>query len=203
LKNVVFGDAVFTPSKIVCVGRNYVEHARELGNQVPDEIVFFLKPNSSISEELQSFKQEALHYEAELSFLIKDNSFCGIGLGIDLTKRVLQKKLKDAGLPWERAKTFDGAAVFSQFVPLPGSLAALNFRLLINNTATQEGHIKQMLFSPLEVLEEYRSFASLYDGDILMTGTPAGVGIINRGDIFHAVLLDGQNEILSAKWCAI
>ena len=115
--NVVnFEEQSISPSKIICIGRNYVDHIAELGNEVPDEMVVFLKPNSAISSKLQSYHQEPLHYEAELCFLYQQGHFTAVAIGLDLTKRNLQAKLKTKGLPWERAKSFNGAAVFSDFV---------------------------------------------------------------------------------------
>src|SRR6187401_2848464 len=104
------------PSKILCVGRNYVAHIRELGNDVPDTMVVFNKPNSAITGTLRSrIGDEALHYEGELAFAVKKGKLVAVGFGLDLTRRGLQTALKEKGLPWERAKAFDGAALFSEF----------------------------------------------------------------------------------------
>ncbi|MDW3642689.1 fumarylacetoacetate hydrolase family protein, partial [Vibrio sp. 1291-1] len=100
--------------KVLCVGRNYVEHIHELDNAIPEQMVVFNKPSTSVSTILRSFHQEPLHYEAEICFLIKDGQYAAVGLGLDLTKRGLQSSLKKQGLPWERAKAFDGSAVFSR-----------------------------------------------------------------------------------------
>ncbi len=202
LHSIIFEGGAIAPSKIVCVGRNYAEHAKELDNEIPTAMVLFVKPNSAISQALVSFHEEPLHYEAELSFLVKDRRFCAVGLGIDLTKRTLQSRLKKAGLPWERAKAFDGAAVFSPFVALPASTAQLGLELHINGELAQRGHVGQMLFTPEQVLAECQSFMSLYDGDIVMTGTPSGVGVVNRGDEFRGLVFDGRQELLSARWRA-
>lgn len=203
LRTIQFKSETIIPSKIICVGRNYSEHAKELGNAVPTDIVFFLKPNSAIANNLISFHQETLHYELELSFLVKNNKFCGVGLGIDLTKRALQTKLKNAGLPWERSKAFDGSALFSQFIDLPQHMSELNIELYIDGKLAQKGHVEQMLFKPEHVLADCMSFMSLNDGDIIMTGTPPGVGEIQRGAIFKARLFDQQKEMLSVEWEAI
>ena len=129
MKSVIVDNKAITPTKIICIGRNYVEHIAELGNEIPDEMVVFNKPNSAISTELLSFHQEPLHYEAELCFVIKNQKFCSFGIGLDLTKRGLQSKLKAKGLPWERAKSFDGSAVFSDFVAIDDVDASLSFEL--------------------------------------------------------------------------
>ena len=108
------------PSKILCVGRNYRAHIEELGNEVPDSMVVFNKPNSAISDTLRSdIDNQPLHYESELAFTVKGGNLHSVGFGLDLTKRGLQSALKAKGLPWERAKAFDGAALFSAFVTLP------------------------------------------------------------------------------------
>jgi 2-keto-4-pentenoate hydratase/2-oxohepta-3-ene-1,7-dioic acid hydratase in catechol pathway len=120
MKTITVNDRKVTPTKIVCVGRNYVGHVRELKNEVPDEPLFFLKPNSSLSETLHSFHQEPLHYEGEISFLFEGGRFSAVGFGLDITKRVLQDSLKAKGLPWERAKAFDNSALFSRFSEIDG-----------------------------------------------------------------------------------
>ena len=175
-----------TPSKVVCIGRNYVDHIKELANEIPDEMVVFLKPNSAISATLSAMhNDDALHYEAELSFLYQGGQFTAVALGLDLTKREVQGKLKAKGLPWERAKAFDGSAVFSDFVAIPEEgLSQLNLSLVINDELKQQGGVSLMLVKPAEILKELQSFISLEDGDIVMTGTPKGVGVIATEDSF-------------------
>jgi 2-keto-4-pentenoate hydratase/2-oxohepta-3-ene-1,7-dioic acid hydratase in catechol pathway len=122
-----------TPSKIVCAGRNYVRHIEEMGNEAPDDLVLFLKPNSAIGDTLYSSRDgETLHYEAEIALMVRDGAYAAAALGLDLTRRSLQTTLKAAGLPWERAKAFAGAALFSPFVPLPGPVSELALRLAID-----------------------------------------------------------------------
>lgn len=173
------------PNKLICIGRNYVEHIRELGSEVPDEMVVFLKPSSAISDELLSFHQEPLHYEAELCYMVKGGKFVGVGLGLDLTKRDLQRKLKAKGLPWERSKAFDGAAVFSNFI-LDEQLAnhPLCFTLHIDDELTQIGHTELMMYRPSQILENLQSFMKPEDGDVIMSGTPKGVGQVSSGATF-------------------
>ena len=175
-----------TPSKVVCIGRNYVDHITELANEIPDEMVVFLKPNSAITATLSAMhNDDALHYEAELSFLYQGGQFTAVALGLDLTKREVQGKLKTKGLPWERAKAFDGSAVFSDFVAIPEEgLSQLNLSLVINDELKQQGGVSLMLVKPAEILKELQSFISLEDGDIVMTGTPKGVGVIATEDSF-------------------
>ena len=134
MKVVIVNKKQVTPSKIICIGRNYVDHIAELGNEVPDEMVVFLKPNSAISTQLQSFHQEALHYEAELCFLYQQGKFSAVAIGLDLTKRTLQTKLKSKGLPWERAKAFNGAAVFSNFALIDEIDHSLSLTLSIDDS---------------------------------------------------------------------
>ncbi|MPY24794.1 fumarylacetoacetate hydrolase family protein [Shewanella psychropiezotolerans] len=193
---------VVRPSKVVCVGRNYVEHIKELNNEVPDEMVLFVKPNSAISTELVSFHQEAIHYEAELCFVVENGQFSAVGLGLDLTKRGLQSRLKAKGLPWERAKAFDGSVVFSEFVAIESVSESLTFELMINDVRIQVGTIALMLNKPEQILAEIQSFMSLIDGDIVMTGTPKGVGVVNRDDKFNAKLYDKELLLTQACWTA-
>lgn len=200
MKTVVIDDQEIVPSKIICIGRNFVEHITELGNEVPDEMVVFNKPNSAISKELGSHHQEQLHYEGELSFIYQQGKFSAVGFGLDLTKRGLQGKLKAKGLPWERAKAFNGAAVFSEFIRIENIDENLRLELTINDRVTQAGGIELMMYKPAQILQELQSFVDLEDGDIVMTGTPKGVGVINKGDRFVGKVLIGDKELVCAKW---
>jgi 2-keto-4-pentenoate hydratase/2-oxohepta-3-ene-1,7-dioic acid hydratase in catechol pathway len=190
------------PSKIICVGRNYVEHIRELGNGVPDEMVVFLKPNSAISRELHCVHEEPLHYEAEICFIVEKSTFAAVGFGLDVTKRALQRRLKSKGLPWERAKAFDGSAVFSDFVRLPERLSELSVELDINGINVQCGGTDSMLYKPDAIRVELLTFLSLNDGDIVMTGTPKGVGRIKAGDEFSGKIKAGDTELVAGRWIA-
>lgn len=203
MNTVLVGQTHVTPSKVVCIGRNYVEHITELNNAVPDQMVVFNKPNSAISEQLHCFHQEQLHYESELSFLVRDGRLAAVAFGLDLTKRGLQSTLKGKGLPWERAKAFDGAAVFSQFVALDGlDINDLSIELTINETLVQQGHISQMIHSPQAMLEELSTYTTLDDNDILMTGTPKGVGTIAKGDRFLGIVKCQGKTLIEASWQA-
>lgn len=189
--------------KVLCVGRNYVEHIHELDNAIPEQMVVFNKPSSSISATLHSFHQETLHYEAEICFLIQNGLYAAVGLGLDLTKRGLQSTLKKQGLPWERAKAFDGSVVFSRFVPLEGiDINDLNLELLINCVHVQKGHVKQMLYPPFNILDELSSYTRLEDGDVVMTGTPKGVGEVHQGDVFLGRLKCGDVTLFETEWVA-
>ncbi len=204
LHQILFQGRKITPSKIVCVGRNYVAHIKELGNDVPEEMVIFVKPNSSVSKQLHATHgSEQLHYEGELCFLLEQGCFVAIGFGLDLTKRDSQNKLKAGGLPWERAKGFDGAAVFSEFVKVPDSLQAVEFELDINGENIQSGNINLMIHKPQDILNEINLFMTLNDGDIIMTGTPQGVGRINKGDRFKARIMDSGKVVVNAHWRAV
>jgi 2-keto-4-pentenoate hydratase/2-oxohepta-3-ene-1,7-dioic acid hydratase in catechol pathway len=186
-------------SKVVCIGRNYLDHIKELNNETPEEMVFFIKPNSSISDELTIPKgHSTCHYEAEISFLIEENKISAVGFGLDLTLRDVQSKLKQKGLPWERAKAFDNAAVFSPFIPFKGDVNLLEVELYINNELKQKGGVELMIHKPSNIIKEFQTFASFEDGDILMTGTPKGVGEFNIGDKFLGKILY-NNEILIEK----
>ena len=190
-----------TPSKVVCIGRNYVDHIKELANEVPDEMVVFIKPNSAISSALFSqHNGDVLHYEAELSFLYQGGKFTAVALGLDLTKREVQGKLKAKGLPWERAKAFDKSAIFSDFVEVEQEdVEQLTLSLLINDELKQQGGVALMMAKPSEILKELQTFVTLEDGDIVMTGTPKGVGVINHNDKFIGQLYLSQQDTLTTN----
>ena len=198
----VAGKAIY-PSKIICVGRNYVEHIKELQNEVPDSMVVFNKPNSAISKILYSqLDNQTLHYEGELAFMVDGNKLAAVAFGLDLTKRALQTALKQKGLPWERAKAFDGAALFSAFVPVDGNIEQLSLRLEIDGQLRQTGGVPMMIHKPDAVLEELQQFISLEDGDIIMTGTPAGVGQIRSRTLFNGTVLLKNEPLVAAAWTA-
>ncbi len=203
MQTVRFEGAAVAPSKIVCVGRNYVEHIRELGNEVPAEMVVFNKPNSAITTELRSrIDGETLHYEGEIALLIQRGDIAAVGFGLDLTRRELQSRLKEKGLPWERAKAFDGAALFSEFVRCPSDMTSLGLRLTVDGQTRQSSGVDHMIYPPDAILRELRRFTTLEDGDIVMTGTPAGVGAIVTQTLFRGAVLCGDIELVSASWLA-
>lgn len=203
MQSVIVGNRVVTPLKIVCVGRNYYAHIEELNSEVPDQMVLFSKPNSSIFEQLTAYQGEQLHYEGELCFLFENGRFSAVGFGFDLTKRKLQSHLKEKGLPWERAKAFDGSAVFSRFVEISGEITELTFELKKNGDTVQIGQMELMIHQPREILSEIQTFMSLDDGDVVMTGTPQGVGPIDKGDVFSAAVKKNDQRIIQEKWVAV
>ncbi|MFT5260799.1 MAG: 2-keto-4-pentenoate hydratase/2-oxohepta-3-ene-1,7-dioic acid hydratase in catechol pathway [Saprospiraceae bacterium] len=200
LQSVWFKNTKVTPSKIVCVGRNYAAHIAELNSEVPQQMVLFIKPNSSISETLIAASDEAHHYESELCFLVKDQQFVAVSFGFDLTKRAIQNKLKDKGLPWERSKSFDGAALFSQFVALPKDTSELIVEMTQDGKVIQHGGVELMIHKPQEVLQEIQSFVSLQDGDIVMTGTPEGVGELVKGSDYLGRVLSNEQVLIEHHW---
>ena len=192
------------PSKILCVGRNYRAHIEELGNEIPDSMVVFNKPNSAISSTLYSdINNQPLHYESELAFTVKEGKLDAVGFGLDLTKRALQSALKAKGLPWERAKAFDGAALFSAFVTLPKDIEDLSLQLNVDGEQRQAGGISLMIYTPVQIIRELETFTTLEDGDIIMTGTPAGVGEIKAGQGFDGEVLLAGKTLVSATWIAV
>jgi 2-keto-4-pentenoate hydratase/2-oxohepta-3-ene-1,7-dioic acid hydratase in catechol pathway len=202
---------LLTPSKVICIGRNYVDHIKELANEIPDEMVVFLKPNSAINNVLTAkHNDDVLHYEAELSFLYQGGKFTAVGLGLDLTKREVQGKLKAKGLPWERAKAFDNSAIFSDFVSIEQEgIQRLNLSLMINDAPKQQGSVNLMMTKPADILRELQTFMSLEDGDIVMTGTPKGVGVIGKNDNFTGQVYLSQKDtvvdnkvLLNCNWLA-
>ena len=196
------GQAVI-PSKVVCIGRNYAAHIEELHHTPPEQPVIFVKPNSAISDQVRFQPEDVIHYEAEIALLVRGGKFAGVGLGLDLTKRELQTTLKQNGLPWERAKAFDGAAVFSDFVSLDGDLSQLALELVVNGELKQEGGYELMLFKPEMLLEEISGFMTLEDNDLLMTGTPKGVGPISSGDKLEGRILVNGAELVKAEWIVV
>ncbi|MFB9135774.1 fumarylacetoacetate hydrolase family protein [Vibrio olivae] len=195
------GEKRIKPTKVVCVGRNYLEHIQELNNAIPQQMVLFNKPVTAISNQLKAGLDEPNHYEAEICFVVKKGEFHAVGVGLDLTKRRLQSQLKEKGLPWERAKAFDGSAVLSRFVPLKGvNIDELQLELLINCVRVQYGEVKQMIYPPHTILDEIKSFSTLCDGDVVMTGTPKGVGEVHHGDVFLARLKVGDFTLVEVEW---
>lgn len=201
MNSIILQEQKIFPSKVVCIGRNYTEHIAELNNDTPDEMVFFIKPNSAISDSLVFPKgHNSCHYEAEISFLIEENKISAVAFGLDLTLREVQSKLKSKGLPWERAKAFDKSAVFSDFVSFDGDLSKLEVELLINDNIVQKGGVPLMINKPFEIINEFKTFASFEDGDILMTGTPKGVGEFKIGDVFEGKIVYENKVIISKKF---
>ena len=186
--------------KIICIGRNYADHARELGNQVPAEPVVFLKPQSAILSHKHPFYipewTQDVHHEIELVVKINrlgktiseshaSRYYDEVGLGIDFTARDIQTQLKAKGHPWERAKAFDGSAVAGQFMKLTDlgkEVQDLQFQLTNRGQVVQEGHTKDMLFSVDRLISEVSKFMTLKVGDLLFTGTPAGVAAVRPQD---------------------
>jgi len=187
--------------KVICVGRNYAEHARELGNEIPKTPILFMKPASSVVSVHNEIVRPnpALygdtHYEAELCIqLVADLSaatveqakqaISGVTLGLDLTLRDLQSKLKEKGHPWERAKCFDGACVLADWIDPQafGDFCHVEYQLYINDELKQDGDSALMLFPVYELLAEISHAFSLQAGDVIMTGTPSGVGILQADD---------------------
>jgi len=198
MNNVIFENRIVTPSKVVCVGRNFVAHIEELGNDVPSSMVIFNKPNSSITNKLY-FIDEECHYESEISFLVKNSKIIGVGIGLDLTKRKLQSELKSKGLPWERAKSFDNSAVFSEFVSIDDT-QNLSMKLYIDEQLIQKATTDLMIYKPNEIIKEIETFMTLENYDIIMTGTPKGVGNYNLNSLFKIQLQKNNKPIIEKKW---
>ncbi len=195
---IQFGQRRIRPGKIVCVGRNFADHARELNNPTPTEPVFFMKPASAIAPDLV-LPAASARFETELTYLVEGGRFVGIGLGLDLTLAKLQAELKQKGLPWERAKAFRGSAVFSRFVPFVTTLVP-GLELLVDGTPRQKGSVDDMIFAPDRLLAEIEAQFGLEDGDLIMTGTPAGVGDLKAAQRLTGRLLDGDRLLLEMEW---
>lgn len=203
MQTVLLSGQKITPLKVVCIGRNYVEHIAELNNEVPTEPVIFVKPNSAISTEIKIHPVDTIHYEAELSLIVENNQFIGVGIGLDLTKREIQSVLKSKGLPWERAKAFDGSAVFSEFVKIDNKVESLSLVLLINDQVIQQANYDLMIYKPAQIVDAVSDFMSFENHDILMTGTPKGVGKVNQGDQFTGQLYAQNKLLLTQSWTVL
>ena len=202
MTTVQFNDRSIRPPKIICVGRNYSDHISEMGSMPSAEMTVFMKPSTSIGDSLMAECGEPVHYEGEICLLIEQGRFTGVGFGLDLTKRETQSQLKKAGLPWERAKAFAGSALFSDFVSAPSELDELMLELRIDGELRQQGGVKNMLYQPATILEELNHFLTLEDGDIVMTGTPAGVGPVLRGQQFDGQVKVGSKVLTHVSWRA-
>lgn len=199
MKTLLFNNTPTAPTKIVCIGRNYVEHIYELENEIPSSMVIFNKPNSALSDRLRYVSSDT-RFEGEICFLIMGGKIAGIGFGLDLTKADIQNHLKSKGLPWERAKGFDGSAVLSPFVPFEGPFENLRMTLHIDDRLVQEATFELMIYKPLTMVEEIRSFMSFEDGDIIMSGTPKGVGTYHPLECFIGRVYDGETLLLEQIW---
>lgn len=199
MKTIRFNSTFFAPSKVICIGRNYVEHIYELNNEIPSSMVVFNKPNSAITDTLHFISSDT-RFEGEICFLIMGGKIAGIGFGLDLTKADMQNHLKSKGLPWERAKGFDGSAVLGDFVPFNTSLESLRMTLHINGILIQDATYELMIYKPLEMIEEIKSFMSFEDGDIIMSGTPKGVNTYHVGDQFIGRIYSNNRLIVESSW---
>ena len=199
--------------KIICIGRNYAKHIEELDNEKPKEPVIFMKPDSAVLLKNNPFMippfSEDIHYEVEVLVKINrigkfiDQKFAHkyyeeIGLGIDFTARDLQGRLKEKGLPWEKAKAFDGSAVIGKFCPKSElDLNEIKFQLLRNGNVVQDGNSSHMLWKIDELIAYVSQYFTLKIGDIIFTGTPAGVGRVDANDRLQG-MLEGQ-EMFNIK----
>lgn len=191
--------------KIFCVGRNYAEHAKELGNEVPDEPVIFMKPKSALLQSHTPFYypefSNELHYEGEIVLRVSKNGryvserhaskyYNGITVGIDFTARDLQAELKKKGLPWEKAKAWDNSAVIGTWKDVTPEMLKkpIQFSLKKNDELVQDGNTADMIFTFDEIVANISNYFSLNIGDLIFTGTPAGVGECVVGDLLQGFL---------------
>ncbi|MDB5202451.1 MAG: 2-hydroxyhepta-2,4-diene,7-dioate isomerase [Ferruginibacter sp.] len=185
--------------KIICIGRNYAEHAKELGNDIPEEPVIFMKPKSALLQAHTPFYYpeftNELHYEGELVLRVSKNGkyiqerhagnyYNGITVGIDFTARDIQDECKKKGLPWEKAKAFDNSAAVGKFIDITPEIKKnnINFSLLKNKEVVQKANSSEMIFSFDSIISHISNYFSLNIGDLIFTGTPAGVGEVVVGD---------------------
>ena len=202
--------------KIICVGRNYADHAKELGNDIPDEPVIFMKPKSALLQSHTPFYYpeftNELHYECELVLRVCKNGkyiqerhagnyYNGIAVGIDFTARDIQDELKKKGLPWEKAKAFDNSAAIGKFIDITPDLNRknINFCLYKNKELVQQGNSGKMIFSFDSIVEHISNYFSLNIGDLIFTGTPAGVGECVVGDELEGFIEEQKLLTLEIK----
>ena len=198
--------------KIICIGRNYAEHAKELKNEVPKEPVFFLKPDTALLKDNEAFYfpdfTNDLHHEIEIVLKIckvgkhieekfAHKYYEEIGIGIDFTARDLQNQCKEKGLPWEKAKAFDHSAPIGKFISKESlsDLNTINFRLEVNGELRQKGNTKDLIFSFDKLISFVSTFLTLKTGDLIFTGTPAGVGAVQKGDRLRGLI--EEQELLN------
>lgn len=202
--------------KIICIGRNYAEHAKELGNDIPDEPIIFMKPKSALLQSHTPFYYpeftNELHYECELVLRVckngkyiqerhASNYYNGITVGIDFTARDLQDEAKKKGLPWEKSKAFDNSAAVGKFIDITPEINKknINFTLLKNKELVQKGNSAQMIFSFDALVANISNYFSLNIGDLIFTGTPAGVGECVVGDELEALIEDKSLLLFEVK----
>jgi 2-keto-4-pentenoate hydratase/2-oxohepta-3-ene-1,7-dioic acid hydratase in catechol pathway len=200
--------------KIICVGRNYLEHAKEMGKSITKKPIFFLKPDSSLIAKKQPFFlpdfSDNIHYEVELVYKIKKvgksidpvfskDYYDKVGLGIDFTARDLQAKCKSNGHPWEIAKSFDQSALVGEDFFDVSSLKDLNFSLLKNGETVQKSNANEMVFSIDQIISYVSKFITLKIGDLIFTGTPSGVGSVKIGDELEGFINEEKVFSLNIK----
>ncbi len=195
--------------KIICIGRNYLEHAKELKNEVPTEPVFFMKPDTALLKDNAALfypeYTKDLHHEIEIVLKISkagkhiEEKFAHkyydeISVGIDFTARDVQQKCKEKGLPWEKAKAFDGSAPIGKFVPKSrfADVSNITFHLDVNGQLRQKGNTKDLLFSFDKIISYVSQYVTLKNGDLIYTGTPEGVAAVQVGDTLSC-FLEGEN----------
>ena len=201
MRSVVYEGREVIPSKVVCVGRNYVEHIFELDNEIPENMVLFNKPNSAVTDTLHFFQKDC-RFEGEICFLVEGGEISGIGFGLDLTKADVQNYLKQKGLPWERAKAFDGSAVLSHFVQFRGNMESVEMKVWLNGTLQQYATYDLMIYKPQQIIDEIKTFMTLEDGDIIMSGTPKGVTTYQKGDLIEAKIWLDDKLVLERVFSA-
>lgn len=209
--SIINSDKKYAVGKIVCVGRNYAEHAKELGNEIPAKPVVFLKPTSALIYSGDKITcppfSDDMHHEGELVLLIgktiknadqpeASRAIAGYGVGLDMTLRDVQSELKKKGHPWTIAKGFDTSAAISDFVSADNYTPTLNEEIIlsVNNKVRQKAMLNTMIFKPGEIVSYISTLMTLEEGDLIYTGTPAGVGKVVSGDSIH-VEISGIAEL--------
>lgn len=195
--------------KIFCIGRNYTEHIKELNNEIPEDMVLFMKPNTALNSNKELWYKpdfsDEIHYECEIVLKIckngkhiqpqfASNYFEELTVGIDFTARDIQTKLKEKGLPWEISKSFDNSAIIGAFINKDTlNVTNINFELTKNDSSVQKGESQYMIHSFEKIICYISQFFTLQKGDLIFTGTPAGVSKVSRGDVYRGFI--EKNEL--------
>ena len=189
-------------AKIICIGKNYTDHIKEMGDATPSEMVLFAKPVTSANTEL-ILPKKSFRFEAEICLLMNEQKIIGIGIGLDMTLDEIQKDLKNNGLPWERSKGFKNSGIYSDFVSVSNiDQSQIELKFYVNDNLKQHAKSSQMVYSISHIVDECESVFGLNTYDIIMTGTPSGIDTLREGDKCRGELYHQGELVLQKEWVA-